>query len=93
MYIGVPAMNPDCVMLASSAARARPKSVILTCSTPSSSRMLPGLMSRWIKPIACAAARPSAICRPIRSTSVSSSGPVASSFCCKVRPAMYSITR
>ncbi len=46
MYIGVPAINPDCVMLASSAARAKPKSVIFTCSKPSSSRMLPGLMSR-----------------------------------------------
>jgi len=30
MYIGVPAMVPDWVRLASSAARARPKSVILT---------------------------------------------------------------
>jgi hypothetical protein len=28
MYIGVPAMMPLCEMLASSAARARPKSVI-----------------------------------------------------------------
>ena len=27
MYIGVPAMTPDCVMLASSAARARPKAL------------------------------------------------------------------
>ena len=42
----VPTMKPDCVKLESSAARARPKSVILTRSTPFSRRMLAGLMSR-----------------------------------------------
>jgi hypothetical protein len=41
MNIGVPVMTPDCVTLASSTARARPKSVILTRSTPFSSRMFP----------------------------------------------------
>ena len=61
MYIGVPAMTPLCVRLASSAARARPKSVILTRSTPFSSRMLAGLMSRWISPCLWAAASPSAV--------------------------------
>ena len=51
MYIGVPATMPDWVRLASSAARARPKSVILTCwCGPASSRMLAGLMSRWMSP-------------------------------------------
>ena len=55
---GVPATTPLCVRLASSAARARPKSVILTRSTPFSSRMLAGLMSRWISPCAWAAASP-----------------------------------
>ena len=50
--------EPLCVRLASSAARARPKSVILTRSTPFSSRMLAGLMSRWISPCAWAAASP-----------------------------------
>ena len=39
------------VQLASSTARARPKSVILTRSTPFSSRMLAGLMSRWMRPL------------------------------------------
>ena len=62
MYNGVPATTPDWVMLASSAARARPKSVILTRSTPFSRRMLLGLMSRWISPWRCAAASPSAVC-------------------------------
>ena len=40
---------PLCEMLASSAARARPKSVIFALCDPPSSRMLPGLMSRWIR--------------------------------------------
>ena len=93
MYIGVPAMMPLCVRLASSAARARPKSVILTLCCPPSSRMLPGLMSRWIRSVAWAAASPSAICRPIRSTSGTSSGPVRSSRCWSVSPGMNSITR
>jgi hypothetical protein len=39
-------MTPDRVRLASSAARARPKPVILTRSTPFSSRMLAGLVLR-----------------------------------------------
>ena len=50
--------TPLCVRLASSAARARPKSVILTRSTPFSSRMLAGLTSRWTSPWAWAAASP-----------------------------------
>ena len=75
MYSGVPATTPLCVRLASSAARARPKSVILTRSTPFSSRMLAGLMSRWIRPWAWAAASPAAICMPIRRISTASSGP------------------
>src|SRR5207249_3842538 len=93
MYIGVPAIRPDCVKLASSTARARPKSLILTRSTPFSSRMFAGLMSRWIFPIAWAAARPCAICTPMRSTSNGSSGPTRSSLCCSVSPATYSMTR
>ena len=46
MYWGVPAMMPVFVRLASSAARASPKSVNFTRSTPSASRMLAGLTSR-----------------------------------------------
>src|SRR5215217_5836837 len=76
MYIGVPAITPDWVTLASSTARARPKSVILTRSTPFSRRMLAGLMSRWTIPCLWAAASPAAICIPIRRTSVRGSGPV-----------------
>ena len=46
MYCGVPAMTPVLVKLASSAARASPKSVNFTRSTPSASRMLAGFTSR-----------------------------------------------
>ena len=41
----------------------------------------PGLISRWISPIACVAARPAAICRPTCRSSLVSSGPLASSVC------------
>ena len=61
MYSGVPAMIPLCEMLASSTARANPKSVIFTRPVPPSSRMFPGLMSRWMRSVAWAAANPSAI--------------------------------
>ena len=74
MYCGVPATTPDCVIVASSTARARPKSVILTRSTPFSSRMFAGLTSRWINPWACAAASPWAACMPMRRISRSSGG-------------------
>ena len=70
MYCGVPAMTPLCVWLASSTARARPKSVIRTRSTPFSSRMLAGLMSRCTRPWAWAAASPAAVCMAIRRTSL-----------------------
>ena len=43
---------------ARAAARARPKSVILTVWRPCSRRMLAGFTSRWISPSAWAAARP-----------------------------------
>ena len=78
MNIGVPAIMPDCVRLASSAARARPKSVILTARCRSPRRMFAGLMSRWIKPCWWAAASPSAICTPIRRISLVARDPVRS---------------
>src|SRR5262245_27173978 len=93
MNSGVPAMMPLCVMLASSAARARPKSVIFAWWFPLSSSTLAGLTSRWISPVAWAAASPSATCRPIWTTSSVSSGPVRSSRCWRVSPGMNSITR
>ena len=70
MYCGVPAMTPLCVRLASSIARARPKSVSLTRSMQFSSRMFAGLMSRCTTPWACAAARARAAWVPIRKISL-----------------------
>ena len=93
MYIGVPAMTPLCVRLASSAARARPKSVILTALDAVLQQDVGRLDVAVDQPLAWAAARPSAICRPMRSTSETSSGPIRSSFCCRVSPAMNSMTR
>src|SRR5829696_2810923 len=58
MNDGVPATCPAWVRLASSAARARPKSVSLTRSTPFSSRMLAGFTSRCTSPWAWEAAAP-----------------------------------
>jgi hypothetical protein len=47
MNIGVPEISPLCVKLASSAVRARPKSLIFTRGTARpSSKMFAGLMSR-----------------------------------------------
>ena len=92
MYCGVPATTPLCVRLASSTARARPKSVILTRSTPFSSRMFEGLMSRCTSPWACAAARPAAVCMPIRKISLAPSGPVVDPLL-ERRPGTNCITR
>ena len=84
---------PLCVRRASSAARARLKSVSLTRSTPFSSRMLAGLTSRWMRPWAWAAASPAAACMPIRSTSVTDSGPSRSIFSSSEMPGTYCMTR
>ena len=75
------------------AARARPKSVILTRWTPFSSRMLAGLMSRWISPCACAAARPRAVCKPMRRISLTSGAPSRRIRSSRLMPATCSITR
>lgn len=98
MNCGVPAISPVRVIAASSTARARPKSVNLTRSTPSrdgpcSNSTFAGFTSRWINPRRWAAARPSAICEPIRSVSVTLAAPSASSLSRSERPATYSITR
>lgn len=86
-------MTPLCVTLASSADRARPKSVILISLFPFSSKMLAGLTSRWISPLSWAAASPAAIFSPIDNTSVRSRGPIALIRCCSVGPSINSMTR
>jgi hypothetical protein len=52
MYEGVPIVSPDCVieseLVDREMARASPKSA--TSTLPSESRMLPGLISRWMTP-------------------------------------------
>jgi hypothetical protein len=92
MYCGVPATTPDWVRLASSAARARPKSVSLTRAGLPSRRMLAGLTSRWTIPRACAAASPRAVAMATRRTSASGRGP-ALSRASRDGPATYGITR
>jgi hypothetical protein len=56
MYVGVPTTMPVfvicVVVVASTTARAMPKSEIIAC--PSAMRMLSGLMSRWMIPWRCA---------------------------------------
>ena len=70
----MPAIRPVRVSCTSSTARETPKSVSLT--RPSSAiSTLPGLTSRCTTPAACAAASPSATCRPISATTRGSSGP------------------
>ncbi len=68
---------------------ARPKSRTFTCPLPST-MTLPGLMSRWTTPRACAAARASATCRTI-STVSGTSGARSLRNAESVRPATYSI--
>ena len=70
MYAGVPRMAPCRVNSESSPAlRARPKSRIFTRPVPASSQVLECFTSRCTNPLACAAPSPSAISRPMRSTS------------------------
>ena len=88
MYAGVPTTLPARVSWASvaSGARARPKSRTFTHRFGASSQMLPGLMSRWTSPASCAAASPSAISAPIRSTSATAGRRFARSAAASVCP-------
>ena len=69
---------------------ARPKSSTLArpCGVI---MMFAGLMSRWISPMECAAARASATCAPNSSSRGSSSGP-RPIIALRVSPSTYSIT-
>ena len=76
-------------------ARAMPKSLILTVPRDlprSAIRMLPGLMSRWTMPAACASVSAAAICAPICATS--SGGNVSARFIAwaRLRAGKYSMT-
>jgi hypothetical protein len=83
---------PSAVIPRSSFSRAMPKSMIF--SPPVASMMMfCGLMSRWITPTSCAAARPAQICFAIRSpTGVGRISP-ASTSCLRVSPFTNSIER
>jgi hypothetical protein len=72
--------------------QAIPKSVILT--TPSlRTSTLPGLMSRWITPAACAAASAAEVCRTTSRVRDGLSRPSRSSSAESVSPSTSSITR
>ena len=95
MYIGVPAMTPDCVRLASSAARARPKSVILT-------RGCDAVLQQDVCRLDVAVDQPLGVRggQPHGDLPADRAGPPApragpseSSFCWSVSPAMNSMTR
>ena len=75
------------------AARARPKSRIFTRSVPASSQTLAGLMSRWMSSRLWAAASPSAISRPMRSTSATGSLPSRFNRTFSVSPSRNSMAR
>ena len=60
------------------AARARSRAAARTSSSPSASRTLDGLTSRWTIPRACACARPSSTCAAVSTAAASSSSPARS---------------
>ncbi len=75
MNSGVPNSVPSAVSVSSPIAFASPKSAIIARPLCPSSKIFAGLMSRWIMPRACAAARPRATSRPIRIVSVAGNRP------------------
>ena len=91
MYAEVPSTVAVCVSEWLSSARAIPKSSTFTC--PSGvTMMLPGLMSRWTIPAACAALSASATCAAIRAARAGSSGPSSRRMSARLRPGTSSIT-
>ncbi len=91
-YAGVPAIIPVLVTVTSSVAREMPKSVIFTVPLPAS-RMLPGLMSRWTMPTACASLSAAATCAPIFATSTGGSVFRCCSSCARLVDGRYSMIR
>ena len=89
-YAGVPLVIPVCVSRSSKAGCAMPKSLIFATS-PSATRMLAGLTSRWMIPAACAAARAAATWAPILATLSTGSGPLRISSA-RVWDGRYSMT-
>ena len=92
MYSGVPAPRPVWVRRASSAARARPKSVRRTPSDGDSSRMFAGFTSRWTSPFSWAAPNASAVSSAIRNASAVGIVPSRSRRCCSDSPCTNGIT-
>ncbi len=90
-YAGVPVISPDWVIFSWPMVRAIPKSEIFARS-PSATRMLPGLTSRWTVPSSWAAARPSATWAPIQAARAGDIGPSWATISLRVRPGTYSIT-
>jgi hypothetical protein len=91
MYWAVPITAAVWVIVSEVVALAMPKSITLT--VPSGvSITLPGLMSRWISPRACAAARALQMSAAISAARSGMSGPSPRITSRSVRPSTYSIT-
>ena len=91
-YCAVPSTVPVRVSRAASRARAIPKSVILTWPSSVTSR-LPGLMSRWMTPLRCAAYRPLAACSMMSSVTWGSRAPFRERIAASGSPCTSSMTR
>jgi hypothetical protein len=89
MYAGVPTAIPTDVIppavVEADTALAMPKSVTSAC--PDASRMLSGLMSRWITPARCAFSKADATSLRTRTTSTSGIAPSRWMRACNVSPA------
>ena len=90
MYIGVPAISPLCEMVASSAAGQSEVGDLYPLGT-ALEQHIARLDVAVDQVVASAAASPSAICRPTRTTSAGSTGPTRLSRCCRVSPGMNSM--
>ena len=94
MYSGVPAMTPVCVRLASSTARARPKSVILTRCDAVLQQDVGRLDVAVDQALGVGRRQPAGdLHADAQHLLAAAAAPSRSSLACSVGPAMYSMTR